>query len=469
MIRYHESMPRLQRPPAEWTWRHGLTVSAGLGVAFLLAVASGFVPAGALRGVLAAGSLLVLGVVSIFSLPPLFRRSILGRWLRGRVQYRFTAAGLPFLLTLLVLLVAATNSGNNLLYLMVAAFLAALATSGLASALNLSGMALHFQMPEHIFAGEDTPIELTLENEKAVLPSYSVTVTGNAHRLAAAGPPARARRRRRWGRRGNAAPGGDLEVQPAYFPYVPRRSRTTVRSAVRFPQRGLYSSAAFALGTRYPFALIDKSRPFRSGVSGGSLLVYPSLAREAGLLATLPLGTGEQVRPRPGVGQDLYRVRPLQPGDSSRLVHWKASAKTGDLRVREFSREEDRRVRLVFGLGEGAYSDAQAERAITLCASLVAELAETEVWLEFEGLNPMAAGEPDATAAAGPVLPLAPAALLLYPILQYLALVQVGGPMRAASLSLAQVELAVTFCGSRTELPPLAGASRRVDYIAMEM
>ena len=460
-------MPGSQRPPAEWTWRHGLTVTAGLGVAFLLAVASGLVPAGALRGVLAAGSLLVLGVVSIFSLPPLFRRSILGRWLRGRVQYRFTAAGLPFLLTLLVLLVAAINSGNNLLYLMVAAFLAALATSGLASALNLSGMALHFQMPEHIFAGEDTPIELTLENEKAVLPSYSVTVTGNAHRLAAAGPPAR--RRRRWGRRGSAAPGGNLEVQPAYFPYVPRRSRATVRSAVRFPQRGLYSSAAFALGTRYPFALIDKSRPFRSAESGGSLLVYPSLARKAGLLATLPLGTGEQVRPRPGIGQDLYRVRPLQPGDSSRLVHWKASAKTGDLRVREFSREEDRRMRLVFSLGAGAYSGAQAERAITLCASLVAELAETEVGLEFEGLNPMAGNEPDATAAAGPVFPLAPAAQLLYPILQYLALVQVGGPTRAAALSLAQVELAVTFCGSRAELPPLVSAAQRVDYVAMEL
>ncbi|MHB8733758.1 MAG: DUF58 domain-containing protein [Terriglobales bacterium] len=462
-------MPRSQRPPAEWTWRHGLMVSAGLGGAFLLAVAAGFVPPGVLRAALAAASLLVLGVISLISLPPLFRRSILGRWMRGRVQYRFTAAGLPFLVALLILLVAAINSGNNLLYLIVAAFLAALATSGLASALNLSGMALHFQMPAHIFAGEDTPVELTLENEKAVLPSYSVTVTGNARRLVPLSAPLRTRRRRLRGRRRSDLASGELEVQPAYFPYVPRRSRATVCSTVRFPQRGCYSSAAFALGTRYPFALIDKSRPFRSADGGGSLLVYPSLARDARLLTTLPLGVGEQVRPRPGAGQDLYRVRPLQPGDSSRLVHWKASAKTGYLRVREFSREEDRRVHLVFALGAGDYSDAQAERAITLCASLVAELAETEIWLTFEGLNPVAGNEPDAAATAGPVFPLAPAAQLLYPILQYLALVQVGGQTRAATLSLAQVELVVTFCGSRAELPPLAGAAQRVDYIAMEL
>ena len=37
-------------------------------------------------------------------------------------------------------------------------------------------------------------------------------------------------------------------------------------------------------------------------------------------------------------GDDLYSLREFRPGDSLSTVHWKSSAKTGTLRVREFSR-----------------------------------------------------------------------------------------------------------------------------------
>ena len=36
------------------------------------------------------------------------------------------------------------------------------------------------------------------------------------------------------------------------------------------------------------------------------------------------------------------------PEDSARHVDWKATARTGTLKVREFSREDERKLRIVF-------------------------------------------------------------------------------------------------------------------------
>ncbi len=49
-----------------------------------------------------------------------------------------------------------------------------------------------------------------------------------------------------------------------------------------------------------------------------------------------------------GRGYDLYRIREYMPEDSARHVDWKATAKSGSLKVREFSREDERKLRLVF-------------------------------------------------------------------------------------------------------------------------
>ena len=49
-----------------------------------------------------------------------------------------------------------------------------------------------------------------------------------------------------------------------------------------------------------------------------------------------------------GRGSDLYRIREYMPEDSARHVDWKATAKSGSLKVREFSREDERKLCIVF-------------------------------------------------------------------------------------------------------------------------
>jgi uncharacterized protein (DUF58 family) len=59
------------------------------------------------------------------------------------------------------------------------------------------------------------------------------------------------------------------------------------------------------------------------------------------------------------------------PEDSARHVDWKSSAKSGSLKVREFSREDERRLRLIFdNPASGTISSQAYDRAVNLAASL---------------------------------------------------------------------------------------------------
>lgn len=67
----------------------------------------------------------------------------------------------------------------------------------------------------------------------------------------------------------------------------------------------------------------------------------------------------------------FHAIRPYVPGDSQRQIHWKSTAKTGTLMVRQY--EETRRSRMVItlGLADDEYaSDDEFELAVSAAASL---------------------------------------------------------------------------------------------------
>ena len=49
---------------------------------------------------------------------------------------------------------AALNTGNNLLFMILACLLAGILVSGVISQIVLSGVELRLELPEHIFAGQ---------------------------------------------------------------------------------------------------------------------------------------------------------------------------------------------------------------------------------------------------------------------------------------------------------------------------
>src|SRR5207249_3046342 len=131
----------------------------------------------------------------------------------------------------------------------------------------------------------------------------------------------------------------------------------------------------------FPFAFLRKTRRV---ALAREIVVYPSVEPPDEFFHVLPLITGEFESFTRGRGSDLYRIREYFPEDSARHVDWKATAKSGSLKVREFAREDERRLRLVFdNPAPGALAPHAYERMVSLTASLAWRLTQEHVFLSF--------------------------------------------------------------------------------------
>jgi uncharacterized protein (DUF58 family) len=393
-------MAWLQSATAE-VWLKFLLALAGLGLAFgaaLLSTASG--EAGNLWAsvILASIALLMAVFVGLVTVPYLARRVAIER-LRHTFHYEVTKAGVVYVLVTLVIGIAALNTGNNLLYIVVAAMLAAILVSGVVSALVLRGLELEVGLPEHVFAGRPVAGRIKLRNPRRFLPSFSIRVV-----------PARREKKLRkqwqWEPATFAFPLNRppeqqwvtlrdwrvkrVSVLPAapglfegmiYFPYLPPGADLTADLELRFDRRGRYCESSFGIATRFPFAFLTKTRDI---ALQREILVYPAIEPPDELFEILPLVRGEWESFARGRGSDLYRIREYVPEDSARHVDWKATAKSGSLKVREFSREDERKLSIIFdNPPAGLLSEPAYEQAVNLAASLAWHFSEQDAELSF--------------------------------------------------------------------------------------
>jgi uncharacterized protein (DUF58 family) len=335
----------------------------------------------------ALGSLVVAAWVAVTLVPVLAKRTPL-RWISYKMEYRVSREGWIYILGIFLVSVAALNTGNNLLFLILASLIAIILMSGVLSSITLSGIAMRLQLPEHIFAGQPVRALVEVQNEKLTLPSFSL-------RVEAVRPK-------------TSLHAAMLET-PVYFSYVPKHERVQQIVPMTFPRRGIYSQEAFRIVTRFPFGFLQKAR--RVDLKSEAL-VYPSVEPTRDFFEVLPGMQGALESVAKGRGQDLYALRDYQPRDSSRHVHWKASARLGSLMVREFTREDDCRVILVLDPHMSAglaakEADARFERAVTMCAALAWHFYERNAVLQFR--------------TAGFETPLVEADEIIFDVLRHLA------------------------------------------------
>lgn len=96
---------------------------------------------------------------------------------------------------------------------------------------------------------------------------------------------------------------------------------------------------------------------------------------------------------------DLREVRPYVPGDEVRLLHWKATARTGQLMVRDYADPAQPRFTLLLDTRSDAFPAEMFEEAVDLAASLIDACAlaghHTRL-VTSSGLDIATAGGPDA-------------------------------------------------------------------------
>lgn len=253
---------------------------------------------------------------------------------------RVTNFGLGYILMCLVVAIAATNTGNNGLYLVLAGLLAGMAVSGLLSRRNVRGVRCEIEALGEIVATRPSLLTVRLVNELRA---------GTAQALFFL----------------HESLPGPLWIDPLKA----GESREVVVEAV-FPRRGVFREADAGLLSRFPIGLFRKYR--RASVAR-ELVVFP--APQASSVADVPPEDARGQRPhahRRGGGAEIRTLRDFVPGDDPRDLHWKQSARMRRWIVREREAERDRAVFLVV---ENALQDPadpaaleRFERAISHCA-----------------------------------------------------------------------------------------------------
>lgn len=307
-----------------------LLVLAGL-IAALVTVLARRTNESGLAGAAAVISLLIAALLTIFIVPPLARSAKLEV---ANLDFPFepTSGGGVFLAIIIVVGFAAWNTGNNLLFLVFSLLCSTLFVGWMAARASLRDLTVSARFPDHIFAGEAAPVIVTLRNTKRVLPSFSILVE-------ARGPCVEVDERK--AKRGKRY----LKRLLAYFSYVPHHAAAEQRVEQLFPRRGHVLIDGFELSTRFPFGFFRRRRRLRA--RDVDIIVYPKPEVISDELHLLPMYAGRMPSLRRGAGHDLFSMRDYQPQDDLRYIDWKATARSRQLTVREFTSEDERRITIV--------------------------------------------------------------------------------------------------------------------------
>lgn len=274
---------------------------------------------------------------------------------RSRRALQLTARGVVFLLVVLLLAASSINTGNNLLILVLSTLVAALLVSGFGSNLGLQNLHVSLQLPSRIHAGQKAVFLLTLRNLKRWVPSFGIRL--------------RNRRSEEVGQEST-----DFFGKEQHFPHLAAGSSLELQMETVFEERGAYSLEGFEVATSFPFGFLQRRRHLQAR---GVIVVYPRLLEMENLLRRHPLLRGTAARFRPGQGREVYTIRDYRSGDRSQSVHWKATARTGRLMVKEFLAEEEppHRLHLFREIGS-CEGETSFESAVSAVATIVHHLWE---------------------------------------------------------------------------------------------
>jgi len=280
------------------------------------------------------------------------------RWFAIRREHRITLEGILFVVITFFIGFAAINTSTNLLYLIMSMMLALFILSGILSTNTLRKIELRRLVARHISALENANVQIEIKNGKKRLSSYSLRIMDYLE-------------------------SGDL-VGVSYLFHIGPRSHKNISYTVRFPKRGLYRLSRLKIVTRFPFGFFERAFILRQPQE---ILVYPRIIDVRPVLEGANVDLGEYETGRKGHGHSLYGLREYVPRDSARFIHWKVSARTSKLMVREFEKEEKKKVTLyinnsIRGAAGPSLSD-MFEKAVIYTASTAKYLIDREFQVQL--------------------------------------------------------------------------------------
>ena len=234
---------------------------------------------------------------------------------------RITKVGLWYVFITLVVGFAGANTGNNALQLVEAVLLGVLVVSGLSSRRNVRRLEFDLKPPSEFYAKQSHSLRLLVKNLDRYFSRRLLVVR---------------------------CPG---QASPLLIPDLGRSKSLSSRLDLEFSQRGRVSIPHVHVASIFPLGIFHKGQRYSVGLD---FLVFPEIQAAQSLRSSrreLGDGSSSQIL---GRGHELLSLRDFRTGDDQRWVHWRRTARTGNMIVVEHEAEQDQRLTIVLDNGVGA-------------------------------------------------------------------------------------------------------------------
>lgn len=233
----------------------------------------------------------------------------------GRRKTRLTAEGFYYLTIMGFLVVGAVLRDINLLMGLFAVMFAALIWHGQHVVASLKRLRLRRVLPRTVAAGDTLTVDIVATNGRKRGTSWGVVVADTLQCQSA-----------------DAA-----HMAHVVFARLAAEEETTQTYQGMLPRRGKYLLGPLVATTRFPLGLVRRTVVIEEEAS---LLVVPRQGQLTPLWRAWERQrvqvSGQSARRRGAQDGEFHSLRPYRPGDSPRLIHWRTSARQGELMVRQF-------------------------------------------------------------------------------------------------------------------------------------
>jgi len=186
----------------------------------------------------------------------------------------------------------------------VSALLGFMSISGIFGRNNLSKVSAEAALPDEVFAGRSVPLRVTLRNVRKRMPVFLI----------------------------RAEIGGSSVL----FPFIEASGGATKYVTTAFDHRGEFVMPAIHLSSVFPFNFFVR---YKHLAGKRRHVVFPELRTRGTVLESADgrRRTGERTSDKTGYESDIISIREYTHGDPLKYINWKATAKTGALKTKEFS------------------------------------------------------------------------------------------------------------------------------------
>jgi uncharacterized protein (DUF58 family) len=294
---------------------------------------------------------------------------------RRNTRNRLTRLGWQFMLIGMFGLLGGSLNGLNLLIVVAAMTLGVLLAQWRVSRSSIESVRVDRRIPSEVFAGKPARIRYQVSNRHRLMPLWLICLSDQIMRTGSDTTSSDSSHH-------TPAPTTNVHSIHTGVGLLLPSQATSAYLDITFQHRGRYQMGQWRVSTTAPFAL---STAWRESTDEEEFVdVYPrllSLNRSWRQLLPTKLGNVSSSAHRQGHADEIFfGLREYRRGDSRRHIHWRTTARIGDLVVRQF--EQQRRLDLCFLVDAHCPTSAtetdaphqHVELAISLAATLVVQL-----------------------------------------------------------------------------------------------